>query len=150
MSNLTALYPNDFIHIRLMQQEFPLIHSEQVSGSSVVTLKYLLILKMNRRAHYFWRVPCKCAMFVLEAGEILQRLQVVQTVKILISASTWSYGQHLCGNVGVWLFFWISSHLGFFFSPEEQAMSSSHGLQLLLYLANFKIPTKNKCFAMSQ
>ena len=73
----------------------------------MATLKCLLILKLNRREHYIRRVQSKYAKFILEAGELKHRLQVVKTVRILISASTSSYGQHLCGNVGVWLFFFF-------------------------------------------
>lgn len=55
--------------------------------------------------------------------------------------------------VGMWVC-GIPPHLNFLssgiFFPKKQAMSSSHGLQLLLYLASFKIPTTKKYFAMSQ
>lgn len=49
MSNLIALYLNNYIHFRLVQHEFPPIPSQQILGSSMVTLKYLLNLKKNRR-----------------------------------------------------------------------------------------------------
>lgn len=43
---------------------------------------------------------------------------------------------------------YVAFFLNFFpsgiFLPEERAMSSFHGLQLLLYLANFKVSTEKK------
>lgn len=54
------------------------------------------------------------------------------------------------GCVFVLFCFFLNFFLSEILSPEEQAMSPLYGLQLLSYLANFKIPTKNKYFAMSQ
>lgn len=44
--------------------------------------------------------------------------------------------------------FFVNFLLSGFFS-KKQAMSLFHGLQMLLYFANFKILTKNKYFSVS-
>ena len=96
--------------------------------------------------------PMNCSLPGSSVHGVLQA-RILEWVAIpLISANTLSCGQHLCEKLCVCVCVCVC--LNFFPSgilfPEEEAMSPFHGLQLLLYLANFKIPTKNKYFAMSQ
>lgn len=149
MSNLTAFYPNDFMPFSFSITGIS-THSLRANlritgGHSEISINF----ENEQEAHYFWRAQSKCAKFILEAGELQWRLQVVKTIQILISANISAMGST---SVGMWVgvAFFLNLLPSGIFPSEEQAMSSFHGLHLLLYLANFKIPTKNKYFAMSQ